>query len=102
MSDEIESHIQFQRRTLPASPRCCQGMAGETAMRRRRALGGLGAGAQSDRPAPDLALALRAVSVQFVAVPQDAEVVALGDLVLGLLDHLALELDDLPAPDAHE
>jgi len=35
------------------------------------------------------------VPVEFVAVAQNAELVAVGDFQLGLLDHRAFELDDL-------
>ena len=40
--------------------------------------------------------------VQLVAMSQDPEAVAIRDLALGSLDHRALELDDLPAPDADQ
>ena len=43
-----------------------------------------------------------AMSVELVAVSQDVEMVTRRDLLLGPLDHLALELDDLSAAHADE
>ena len=40
--------------------------------------------------------------VQLVTVPKHEKVVPIGDLVLGRLDHLALEFDDLPAANADQ
>lgn len=42
------------------------------------------------------------MTVEFVAVPEDAKSVAFRDLFLGLFDHLTLEFDDLPALETHE
>src|SRR5262245_2493564 len=46
--------------------------------------------------------AVGAVTVQLVAVSQQAEAIALHDVLLRLLDHRALELHDLPAARAHQ
>ena len=51
---------------------------------------------------PSVVLAIPAVAVQLVAMAQDSETVATGDLVLGGLDHLALELDDLSTAQADQ
>src|SRR5262245_61768315 len=47
-------------------------------------------------------LALGAVPVELVSMPQQPEAVALHDVLLRLLDHGALELDDPPAARAHQ
>ena len=51
---------------------------------------------------PSVVLAIPAVAIQFVAMAQYPEAVATGDLVLGGLDHLALELDDLSTAQADQ
>ena len=50
---------------------------------------------------PSAFLAFRAVAVEFVPMPQHPEAITTGNLVLGGLDHLALEFDDLPAAQTH-
>src|SRR5262249_8288521 len=47
-------------------------------------------------------LALGAMAVELVPVPQQAEAVALHDVLLRLFDHRALEFDDAPAARADQ
>jgi hypothetical protein len=58
---------------------------------------------RSGRACQSTALAASvAVAVELVAVAEDLEVIALRDVLLRRLDHLAFELDDLPAANADQ